>query len=273
MSEEKNQLSVLQEVYSPGQVARVVDEVGVRKAALPVFQTYTLAILAGAFIAVGSMFFTLVMTGDSGLFGLHRLAGGMAFSLGLVLVVIGGAELFTGNNLIVMAWADRKIGTMGLLRNWIVVYLGNFVGALGCAVLVKYAGVMALSGGAVGETAVAIAKAKISLPYLEAFVRGLLCNALVCLAVWMSFAAHSVSGKILAVVFPVSAFVALGFEHSIANMYMIPVAMLLDGGGDITVSAFMGNLIPVTLGNIVGGGGFVALVYWLIYGADPEHDA
>jgi formate/nitrite transporter len=162
---------------------------------------------------------------------------------------------------------------MGLLRNWIVVYLGNFVGALGCAVLVKYAGVMALSGGAVGETAVAIAKAKISLPYLEAFVRGLLCNALVCLAVWMSFAAHSVSGKILAVVFPVSAFVALGFEHSIANMYMIPVAMLLDGGGDITVSAFMGNLIPVTLGNIVGGGGFVALVYWLIYGADPEHDA
>lgn len=273
MNEDDGRLSVLQEVYSPPQIARIVDETGVRKATLPVFQTYTLAILAGAFIAFGSMFYTVVMTGESGSFGLHRLAGGVAFSLGLILVVVGGAELFTGNNLIVMAWADRKIGTLALLRNWLIVYAGNFVGALGCAVLVKYSGVMTLSDSAVGETAVAIAKAKVSLPFLEAFVRGLLCNTLVCLAVWMSLAAHSVTGKILAVIFPVAAFVALGFEHSIANMYMIPVAMLLDGGAAITVSGLIGNLIPVTLGNIVGGGVFVALVYWLIYGVSPERGA
>jgi formate transporter len=273
MNEGKNHLNVLQEVYSPLEIARIVDDVGVRKAELPTFKTYTLAILAGAFIAFGSMFYTVVMTGDAGSFGLHRFAGGVAFSLGLILVIVGGAELFTGNNLIIMAWADRKIGTFGLLRNWLIVYVGNFVGAVGCVFLVKYAGVMALSNGAVADTAVAIAKAKIALPFLDAFLRGLLCNVLVCLAVWMSFAAHSVSGKILAVVFPVAAFVALGFEHSVANMYLIPVAMVLEGGADITVSELFGNLIPVTLGNIVGGGGFVALVYWLIYGAPVKPDA
>ncbi|MBL4720148.1 MAG: formate/nitrite transporter family protein [Alphaproteobacteria bacterium] len=264
---------VFQDAYAPDKIARMVDEIGVRKANLPVFKTYTLAILAGAYIAFGAMFYTLVMTGDVSAFGLHRLVGGLAFSLGLVLVIIGGAELFTGNNLIVMAWADRRISTLGLLRNWSIVYVGNLVGALACAVLAGYAGIMSLGGEAVGETALAIASAKVSLSFQEAFVRGLLCNVLVCLAVWISLAAHDVAGKILAIIFPVTAFVALGFEHSIANMYFIPMAMLLEGGSAITVQDFIGNLIPVTLGNLVGGGVFVALVYWLIYGTGPASDA
>ena len=259
---------VYQDAYAPDKIAQVVDEIGVRKVNMPIFKTYTLAILAGAFIAFGAMFFTVVMTGEGGAFGLRRLVGGIVFSLGLVLVIIGGAELFTGNNLIVMAWADRRVSTLGLLRNWGDVYVGNLVGALGCAVLAAYAGLDSLGNGAVGETAIAIASAKVNLSFMEAFLRGLLCNVLVCLAVWVSLAAHDVSGKILAILFPISAFVVLGFEHSVANMYFIPMAMLIDGGAAITVQDFVGNLVPVTLGNIVGGGVFVAFVYWLIYGTD-----
>jgi formate transporter len=273
MKDEGSPKSVFQDAYAPEKIARMVDEIGVRKATAPLFKTYTLAILAGAFIAFGAMFFTVVMTGEGGAFGLRRLVGGIVFSLGLILVIIGGAELFTGNNLIVMAWADRRVSTLGLLRNWGIVYLGNLVGALGCAVLAAYAGLDSLGNGAVGETAVAIASAKVSLSFQEAFLRGLLCNVLVCLAVWVSLAAHDVSGKILAILFPISAFVVLGFEHSVANMYFIPVAMLIDGGGAITVQEFVNNLIPVTLGNIIGGGVFVAFVYWLIYGTNPAGDA
>ena len=215
------------------------------------------------------MFFTLVMT-TSGLgFGVGRLVGGMAFSLGLVLVVIAGAELFTGNNLIVMAWADGKITLAAMLRNWLLVYAGNFAGAVATTVIVHWSGILALDGGAVGETAVAIAKAKVALPFTEAFFRAVLCNTLVCLAVWLCFAAHTVAGKILAIIPPISAFVALGFEHSVANMYFIPMAMLADGDG-LTMAGFVGNLIPVTLGNIIGGSVFVTLIYWIIYIRRPD---
>ena len=252
------------DAYAPDEIARLVDAVGVRKAALPVLQTLTLAVLAGFFIAFGAMLFTLVMSGESGLgFGLHRWLGGIAFALGLVLVVIAGAELFTGNNLIVMAWADRKIGSAALLRNWTLVYAGNFAGSLAAAVLVLQSGTLGLGSGAVEATAVAIAVGKLALGWSEAFVRGILCNLLVCLAVWISFASRRVSGKILCILFPISAFVALGFEHSVANMYLVPIGMLA-ADGVIDWLALGRNLLPVTLGNVVGGAS-VAVVYWIVY--------
>jgi formate/nitrite transporter len=255
----------LLDAYTPAKIAERIEAAGVAKAALPVGKLFMLGLLAGAFIAFGAMWFTVTMTGNTLGFGPARLLGGAAFSLGLILVVIAGAELFTGNNLIVMAWADGRVSLSRLLRNWSIVYLANFTGAVGAAALVTLAGSFSLGDGAVGETAAKIAIGKVALPFAEAFFRGVLCNALVCLAVWLSMAAHSVSGKAIVIVFPIAAFVALGFEHSIANMYFIPVAMM-HGAEGITLAGLAENLVPVTLGNIVGGGGFVALVYWVIYG-------
>jgi formate/nitrite transporter len=255
----------LLDAYTPTKITERIEVAGVTKATLPFGKLFMLGVLAGAFIAFGAMWFTLTMTGNTLGFGPARLLGGAAFSLGLILVVIAGAELFTGNNLIVMAWADGKVTISQLLRNWGVVYVANFIGAVGAAGLVTLSGSFSMADGAVGETAARIAAGKVALPFAEAFFRGILCNALVCLAVWLSMAAHSVSGKAVVIVFPIAAFVALGFEHSIANMYFIPVAMM-HGAEGVTLSGLVGNLIPVTLGNIVGGGGFVALVYWVIYG-------
>lgn len=252
------------DVVPPARMARLVEDVGVRKVQLPFVSTLTLGILAGAFIAFGSMFFTVTITGSELGFGPTRLLGGLAFSLGLILVIIGGAELFTGNSLVVMAWASRRITTAALLRNWGLVYVGNLIGAVATAVLVHLSGVLSLGDGAVGITADMIANAKTSLDPGQAFVRGILCNILVCLAVWMCFAARSVPGKAVAIVFPITAFVALGFEHSIANMYLIPIGMLHQSGA-IDVGVLLANLLPVTAGNIVGGGVLVALVYWLVY--------
>ena len=256
------------DAYTPPQMARLVEAVGVRKAQLSAIQTLTLGVLAGAFIAFGGMLFTLVMTDTSLGFGLARLVGGIAFSLGLILVVVGGAELFTGNNLIVMAWADGKVSTAALLRNWILVYIANALGAGGMVVMMLMADGLSIGGGGVATTAVAIADGKLALGFTEALVRGVLCNVLVCLAVWLCFAAHSVSGKILAILFPISAFVALGFEHSVANMYLIPIGMMAGAGFD--PMGLIGNLVPVTLGNVIGGGVLVALVYWLVYLRAPE---
>ncbi|MBT5049070.1 MAG: formate/nitrite transporter family protein [Rhodospirillaceae bacterium] len=251
------------DAYRPAAIAERIEASGVSKAGLGIVQTLTLAVLAGAFIAFGAMLFTLVMT-DSGLgFGPARLLGGVAFSLGLILVVIAGAELFTGNNLIIMAWADRKITTLDVLRNWTLVYAGNLIGAVATALFMSWSGTLTMGDGSVSRTALAIAQTKASLPLDQAFVRGILCNALVCLAVWLSYAAHSVSGKILAIVFPISAFVALGFEHSVANMYFVPLGMLI--GDTITIGQFLGNLIAVTAGNLIGGSVLVGLVYWIAY--------
>ena len=252
------------DVVAPARIAHLVEDVGIKKAQLPLIQTLTLGIPAGAFIAFGGMFYTLVVTGSELGFGPTRLLGGLAFSLGLVLVIIGGAELFTGNSLIVMAWADRRVETAQLLRNWGLVYLGNLIGAFGTVLLAHLSGTLDLGGGAVGKTAAAIAAAKVAIDPLQAFVRGVLCNTFVCLAVWMCFAAHTVTGKVLAIIFPISAFVALGLEHSVANMYLIPIGAL-QSGADIGVTDFLANLIPVTIGNMVGGGDLVALVYWLVY--------
>ncbi len=249
------------DAYKPAAIAELVEQAGVAKAGLPLVQLVALAALAGAFIALGAAFYTVTMTGVDGGYGPARLLGGVAFSLGLILVIVGGAELFTGNALIVMAWVDRRVSLTALLRNWGIVYLGNFAGA------VILAGLVALSGildGAVGETARRIAAGKMALGFEEAFFRGILCNVLVCLAVWLTVAARTVVGKIFAILWPITAFVALGFEHSVANMYMIPAGIAAGAPGGL--SEFAANLVPVTLGNIVGGVGGVALAYWTAYG-------
>lgn len=254
--------------YKPAEIAALVEESGVAKVHLPFLQTVTLGVLAGAFIAFGAMYFTLVMTGSGLGLGPGRMLGGLAFSLGLLLVVIGGAELFTGNNLIVMAWSSRLVTGAQVLRNWSLVYVANFSGAIGCAVMMHWSGALGIGDGAVAETARAIATGKVNLGFFEAFIRGVLCNILVCLAVWLCYAARTVVGKFAVLLLPISAFVALGFEHSVANMYLIPIGMLAGADG-VDVAGFLGNLVPVTLGNIVGGGGFVALVYWAVYLKKP----
>ncbi len=250
--------------YRPAEIAAKVEEAGVakvRQAAEPLFM---LALLAGAFISFGALFYTLVTTGSELGFGPTRLLGGVAFSLGLILVVIGGAELFTGNNLIVMAWADGKVTLAELMRNWLIVYAGNFIGALATAMCVAWSGILDIGNGAVAANAVAIAEGKLALTWVEAFLRGILCNVLVCLAVWLSFAAQRVSGKILAIIFPIAAFVGAGFEHSVANMYVMPLVML-NGSLAPDIPGFLHNIAFVTAGNVIGGGVFVALVYWMIY--------
>jgi formate transporter len=257
-----NQITI--DAYAPAEIARRVETAGLAKVGMALLPTVALSVLAGAFIAFGAMYFTMVMTGHGLGFGPSRALGGLAFSLGLILVVIAGAELFTGNNLIAMAWAGRKTSTAKLLRNWALVCAGNFAGSVAAAVIVSLSGIMGAGDGQMAATAIKIAEAKVALPFAEAFFRGVLCNALVCMVVWLCFAAHTVSGKILAIIFPISAFVALGFEHSVANMYLIPAGWLAGADG-VTIGGFIGNLVPVTLGNIVGGSVFVALVYWIIY--------
>ena len=252
------------DAYKPAKIAELVQSLGVTKAVLPVVPTIMLGLMAGAFIAFGAMYYTLVMTDNDMGLGPARMLGGVAFSLGLILVIVGGAELFTGNNFIVMAWAEHKVTTTQLLRNWFIVYIANFVGAVGCAVLMFWSGALSLGGNAFAETALSIAVYKTELDPLQAFIRGILCNALVCLAVWLCFAARDVASKVLALIFPVSAFVALGFEHCIANMYFIPLGMLLSHG-EISIADFLANIIPVTVGNIIGGSIFVAFVYWVVY--------
>jgi formate/nitrite transporter len=260
------------DAFSPPEIAERIERVGVVKARLPLLPLFMLGVLAGAFIGLGAMFFTLV-TSDLALgFAVGRVLGGVVFSLGLLLVVVAGAELFTGNNLLAMAWADGRITTGEVLRNWGVVCIANFIGAAGLAVLVYLSGHTDMNGGAVGAQYINIAVAKCSIPFARAFFSGVLCNVLVCLAVWMAFAGRSVVDKAVAIIIPISAFVAAGFEHSIANMYFIPMGLLLkaDGGvvpgaEHITWTHLLGNLLPVILGNLVGGSGFVALIYHLIY--------
>jgi len=252
------------DAYKPEQIAALVETVGIKKANQPFLRLATLGVLAGAFIAFGALFYTVTITGSEFGFGPTRLLGGITFSLGLILVIIAGAELFTGNNLIVIAWADKKVSTIQLMRNWLIVYFANFVGAVATAWFVHLSGILSLNDGAVAETAINVAQSKIALEPIPAFIRAILCNALVCLAVWLCFSAHYVSGKILAIVFPISAFVAIGLEHSVANMYLIPVAMF-HGSTNISIIDFLNNLVPVTLGNIIGGSVFVALTYWVCY--------
>ncbi len=259
------------DAYSPREISVRVKEFCVVKAHLPLLQLVLLGVLAGAFIGLGAMMFVLVASDATLGFAATRLLGGLSFSLGLVLVVVAGAELFTGNNLLAMAWADGCVTTREVLRNWVVAGAANFAGAFGMAVLVWLSGHAALNGGEVGRTVVRLAQAKAELPPVEAFFRGVLCNVLVCMAVWMVMAGRSVLDKVVAVVFPITAFVAAGFEHSIANMYLMPLAMLL--GAPIGMADIARNLVPVIAGNLVGGSVLVALVYYLIYVRKPREAA
>ena len=268
----------------PPQIAAKAVDIGVAKAKADAFSTLVLSVLAGAFIGLGAAFATTAAAGAAGQlpFGVTRVLVGIVFSLGLILVVVAGAELFTGNNLIVMAWAERRAGLRWLLRNWALVYLGNLTGALGTVALVFAARQYELGDGAVGTSALAIADAKTQLDFVQAVALGALCNALVCLAVWLCYGARSVTDKILAIVFPISAFVALGFEHSVANMYFLPMGLLVrDHGSDAfraetgaapadfpeltLANALLDNLVPVTIGNVIGGSLMVGLVYWAVY--------
>lgn len=268
----------------PHEMAAKAETIGVRKATMRASATFVLAVLAGAFIALGAVFSTTVTSAAERAlpFGIARLAGGVAFCLGLVLVVVGGAELFTGNNLIVMAWASGKVATRRLLHNWAIVFAGNFLGALATAVLMFASGQFRFGSGVIGRNALDIALSKTSFGFVQAVCLGILCNGLVCLAVWLCYSARSAADKIVCVVFPISAFVTAGFEHSVANMYFIPIAMLIktyapqafwsaigkseDDYASIDTSGFLlGNLLPVTLGNVIGGAVMVGLVYWFVY--------
>ncbi|MCI0393748.1 MAG: formate transporter FocA [Chloroflexi bacterium] len=267
----------------PQAMAQKMESVGLAKVNLGPLRMFALAVLAGAFIAMGAIFATTVTTGGSVLpYGVSKLLGGLVFSLGLILVVGAGAELFTGNNLIVMAWAHRRVSTGRLLRNWTIVYVGNFAGSLLTAAMMFLSEQYTFANGAIGLNALTIANNKTSLDFVPALVLGIFCNALVCLAVWLCIGARSATDKILAIIFPITAFVAAGFEHSVANMYFIPIGLFIKAGAGPDFWAQIGqtaadytgltwgnfllaNLLPVTIGNVIGGAGMVGLVYWFIY--------
>ncbi|MDO8568031.1 MAG: formate/nitrite family transporter [Dehalococcoidales bacterium] len=264
---------------APAAMAGKCETIGETKSKLNTVSTMLLGILAGVFIGLGAMLNTVVTT-NSGLgFGMAKLVGGLAFCLGLILVVVAGAELFTGNTLIVMSWMSGKTRTSQLLRNWGLVYAGNLIGSLSLVALMFYTNQWSLSSYGVGANALAIANAKVNLTFGAALARGILCNALVCLAVWLCFGARTTMDKIAAIIFPITAFVAAGFEHSIANMYFIPIGILMAGQSAVleaakvtaaavshlTWAGFAGNLVPVTIGNIIGGSLLIGAVYWVSY--------
>ena len=279
----------------PAEMATRAEYLGVRKAEMPVFSMLMLSVLAGAFISLGAIFATTVAAGgmsvtaadgavafSTGLpYGVTRLLTGLVFSLGLILVVVGGAELFTGNNLIVMAWASGKVSGRALLRNWVIVYAGNFFGSIATAVLMFFSKQYTFGSDAVGITALKIAIAKCELGFMQAIALGVLGNALVCLAVWLTYSARTTIDKIVSIIFPITAFVAAGFEHSVANMYFIPYALLVKSFDPVYMAKvgdkvsnlealtwkafFINNLIPVTIGNIIGGAVLVAAIYWIIF--------
>ena len=275
--------------FLPAAMARRAEQIGVEKANLPIGKMFVLAILAGAFISLGAIFSTITVTGATEIlpFGITRMLGGVAFCLGLILVVIAGAELFTGDNLQVMAFASGKISMRQLLRSWTIVFAGNFAGATATAAIMLFTRQFMQADGAVGHQVLAIASAKCSFTFWQAFSLGVLCNALVCLAVWLCYSARSTTDRILATIFPITAFVAAGFEHSVANMYFIPMGLFVKATAPITFWAsignsstdysmlswsgfLIGNLFPVTLGNVFGGSVMVGLVYWFVYLRDDQ---
>jgi formate transporter len=268
------------DAFLPAEMAERAEAVGVKKANLDFLTMFGLAVLAGAFIALGGLFMTTVTTGAAALpFGVGKLLGGLVFCLGLILVIVAGAELFTGNTLIIMAFMNGKVSIVKLLRNWGIVYLGNFVGSILTAGIMFLSLQYKLSNGALGANALTIANNKSGLQFVQAVALGIMCNALVCLAVWLCFSARTTTDRILSIIFPITAFVACGFEHSIANMYLIPIGLFINqfDPGFVTNVAkvavpnltwanfFLKNLLPVTIGNIIGGAGMVGFVYWSIY--------
>ncbi|KPK08808.1 MAG: formate transporter FocA [Anaerolineae bacterium SG8_19] len=279
----------------PAEMALRAEKIGVSKAHMSLFTMFALGVLAGIFIALGAIFATTVTAPTMGVdpatgaplakwlpFGITKLIGGVSFCLGLILVVVAGAELFTGNNLIIMAWANRRISTSSLLRNWAIVYVGNFVGSILTVIVMLLSGQYTFGNGAVGLNALNIAQVKVGYGFIQAVFLGSLCNMLVCLAVWLVFSARTTTDKILSIIFPITAFVAAGFEHSIANMYFVPIGLgIKQFAGDAFWSSIgssaanyaaltwgnflLRNLLPVTIGNIIGGALGVGVVYYVIY--------
>ncbi|MFN7035358.1 MAG: formate transporter FocA [Bellilinea sp.] len=286
MAVENNVISI--DALMPAEMAQKAEAIGMKKANLAFWPLFALSILAGAFIALGAIFATTVSAGSSALpYGVARLLTGLVFTVGLILVIIGGAELFTGNNLIIMAFTNGKVTLQALLRNWIIVYLGNFVGSVATAVIMFLTRQYTFGNGSIGLAALNIANGKVNLEFVQAIALGIMCNAMVCMAVWLCYSARSTTDKILAIIPPISGFVASGFEHSIANMYFVPLALfikqfapaafweskaLVDAGVTMEKFAnltwpgfFINNLLPVTIGNIIGGAVLVGLVYWFIF--------
>jgi formate/nitrite transporter len=264
------------QAYSPAEIKEAVEKVGVKKANLPFLASFMLAIVAGGGIGFGALYYTIVASDPTLGFATTRVVGGLVFTLGLALVLIGGAELFTGNNLIVMAWASGKVSTRTMLGNWTIIWFGNLLGALGLIVLVFFSHHLDMNEGRIGLSVLTTAAGKIRPDAVTLFFKGILCNVLVCAGVWLAYAGRSVTDKFFAILLPVSAFIAAGFEHCVANMYFLPLAWLLVQTGHapatfdtspITIAGIIHNLVPVTLGNIVGGAGFVGAIYWAIYRA------
>jgi formate transporter len=283
------------EALLPAAMAARAEESGVKKALADKLNVLMLSVLGGAFVSFGAIFATTVTAGaiagataDGAMwsaalpYGVVRLLSGLAFCLGLILVIIGGAELFTGNNMIVMAWANGKVSSRDLLLNWTIAFAGNFAGAFLTAGLMFYTTQYTFGNGAVGLTALATAHAKTSLEFVPAIALGIMCNVLVCLAVWMCYGARSFLDKIATIIPPIAAFAAAGFEHCIANIYFIPMALFIKLGAPdsfwksigrtptdfpaLTWENFLvGNLLPVTIGNVIGGSVMVAAIYWFIY--------
>jgi formate/nitrite transporter len=291
-----DQVQVSFDAILPAGMAAKAEDLGVKKASLKAANMFALAVLAGAFIGIGAIFATTVAAGgmsvkdaagaaafSTGLpYGVTRLLVGLVFSVGLILVVVGGAELFTGNTLITMAYASKKVTLGQLLRNWGIVYAGNFVGSILTAYLIFLGKQYTFGSGAIGLAAMNIAESKTALTFVQAVALGIMCNALVCMAVWMCYSARTTTDKILAIIPPISCFVAAGFEHSIANMYFIPMGLFVKYFGDPTFfekigktaadfptltwgNFFLANLLPVTIGNILGGAIMVGMVYWFVY--------
>lgn len=257
--------------FAPQEIALRVQAVGVKKARLPLPSQLILSVLGGAFIGMGALLYVLVHA-DEGLgFAARQLTAGLSFCIGMLLVVVAGAELFTGNNLIVMARAQGAIGSGEVARNWAIVFAGNLVGAGGLALLVWLSRHPDMNGGAIGRDYLHIAEAKAALPFLVALWRGILCNALVCLAIWMSYAGRSVSDKAVAILFPITAFVACGFEHCIANLYYFAMALLLAPDASLPLlGGMLRNIVAVVIGNVMGGSVLVGLVYYFIYIRPPR---
>ncbi|WP_435547658.1 formate/nitrite transporter family protein [Desulfobacterium sp. N47] len=277
------------EMMLPAEMAKKAEQLGVKKATIGWRNLLLLSIMAGAFIALGAIFSTTVTSGAALTipFGISKLLGGLVFCLGLILVVVGGAELFTGNNLIIMALASGKITLRQLLRNWIIVYTGNFIGSFLTAIIMFFTRQFMFGKSVIGLNALNIAAAKCNIGFMEAIFLGIMCNALVCLAVWLCFSAKSTTDKILSIIFPITAFVACGFEHSVANMYFIPIGIFIKSfaqplfwenigktaGDYVTLTwtnFFIANLLPVTIGNIIGGSVLVGLTYWFVYIRKPR---
>jgi formate/nitrite transporter len=262
------------DAYTPAEMEDKAEKTGIKKATMPVFPSFLLAVVAGGFIGLGGMYFTIVLADSSLSFAVQRVLGGSLFALGLSLVLVGGAELFTGSTMTVMAMASGHITLSQVLRNWCVVWIGNLVGSLGLVFLVFMSHHMDMNNGAIGAATLKLAIGKIQPDGVTIFFKGILCNMMVCLGVWLAYAGRSVADKIVAMILPIGLFVAAGFEHCVANMYFLPMAWLLTATGHvpagldvsvITIPGILHNLVFATLGNIVGGSVLIGGMYWLIY--------